>query len=167
MHIKLSCFLLLLALCSSTSLTRVCASSSADSAIAAIDRARSSLIDAYISVLEAEKEGADVTSLTRRLTEAGSDLTNACLFYETGSYDAAVTLADSSYEAGQKVEIEAADLKAVTHVNAKILFSFQMLGYVGTLAVIVFVAVLGWRTFRERYYQKILEMKPEATDTES
>lgn len=145
----------------------VCASDNADSASEAIDRARSSLVDAYKSVLNAEKEGADVTSLTERLTEAGSNLTNAYLFYEAESYDVAIALANNSFEAGEKIKAEAVDLKAITHVNAMVLFWFQIFGYVGTLAVIVLVSVLGWQAFKKRYYRKILEMKPEVASNES
>jgi len=167
MHGKLFRVLLLIALLHSASIIHACSSSDANSATEAIDRARRSLVDAYMSVLDAEKEGADIASLTKRLTEAGSNLTDAYLLFDAGSYDAALALAEDSYETGKKIEAEATELEAFAHVDAKILFSIRMIGYVGTLAIIVLASVLGWKTCKERYYRRVMEMKPEATNTES
>lgn len=141
----------------------VCAFDNADLADEAIDRARSSLIDAYKLVLEAEKAGADVTSLTERLRNAGSNLTNAYLFYEAESYEVAIALADECYEVGEKIKAEAEVLKPTASVNAMILFCFQVSGWISTLIIIVLASLLGWEVFEKRYYRRILEMKPEAS----
>ena len=160
---KRLCFSLLIVSLLFVNNIHVCASDNADLAKEAIDLARSSLVDAYKSVLDAEKAGADVTSLTERLTNAGSKLTYAYLFYEAESYDATLALADSCYEVGEKIKAEADVLKPTASINAMILFWFQIFGYVGALAIIIVASVLGWRAFRKRYYRKVLEMKPEAS----
>ena len=163
MRLKHLCFSLLIVTLLFVNMTQVCASDNVDLAKEAIGRARSSLVDAYESVLDAEKDGADVTSLTERLTNAGSNLTNACLFYEAESYDVAIALADSCYEVGEKVKAEAEVLKATASINAIIFFWFQIFGYVGALVIIVLASVMGWRFFKKRYYRKVLEMKPGAS----
>ena len=156
-------FSLLIMILLSVSIIRVRASGNADLAKGSIDRARSSLVEAYKSVLDAEKVGADVTSFTERLTNAGSNLTKAYLLYEAESYDAAMALADNCYEEGEKIRVAAVVLQATTHVNVMIFFGFQIFGWIGTLIIIVLASVWGWQAFKKRYYRKILEMKPEAS----
>ena len=163
MRHKRLCFSLLIIPLLFVNTIHVCASDNADLAKEAIDRARSSLIDAYRSVLDAEEAGTDVTSHTEKLTNAGSNLTTAYLFYEAESYDVATALADNCYEAGEKIKADVVMLKAATSVNAMIFFWFQIFGYVGALAIIIVASILGWRVFRKRYYRKVLEMKPEAS----
>lgn len=161
------CFSTLIALLLFVNTLHVWASGNADLAKETMDRARSNLVDAYKSVLYAEKAGADVASLTERLTNAGSNLTNAYLLYKAESYDDAIALADNCYEVGEKIKTDAAVLKATTSVNAIFLFWFQIYGWIGTLVIIILVSVLGWQTFKKRYCRKILEMKPEASGNES
>lgn len=163
MRPRLLFFSVLMALVLFVNIFHVCASDNADSAKEAIDRARSNLVDAYKVVFAAEKAGADVTSLTERLTNAGSNLTNAYLFYKAESYDSAIALADNCYEEGEKIKAEAAVLKTTASINAIILFWFQMFGWIGTLVMIIVASLLGWKTFKKRYYRRILEMKPETS----
>ncbi|MDH5266408.1 MAG: hypothetical protein OEW62_01875 [Candidatus Bathyarchaeota archaeon] len=163
MRLKQLCFSLLIITLLFVNTMQICASDNADLAKWAIGRARSSLVDAYKSVLDAEKAGADVTSLTKRLTNAGSNLTNSYLLYEVESYDVAVALADNCYEVGEKVKAEAEVLKATASTIAMVLFWFQIFCYIGALVIIVFASVLGWQVFEKRYYRKILGMKPEAS----
>ena len=129
----------------------------------AIDGAERGLISAYEGVLEAEKEGANVTSLTQKLTAAGANLTTVYLHFKEQNYSEAVTLAENCTEIAEDVKTQASSLRDYAAWNVRQTLWFQILGWLISIGIIFSATFFVWRVFKKRYYRKILEMQPEAT----
>ncbi len=132
----------------------------------AIDDAERGLISAYEAVLEAEKKGANVTSLTEKLTATGANLTTAYLQFKEQNYSEAVTLAENCTEIAEDVKTQASSLCDYAAWNARLSLWIQILGWLISMGTIFSATFFVWRVFKKRYYRKILEMQPEATHDE-
>ena len=121
----------------------------------------------YKSVLEAEKTGANVSSLLYKLNNGSTMLSEAYMQYRIGNFSEAVNFANQSFNYLDGIESEANSLRdnTVMERNQRILTS----AVVSALAVgaVLFAGIFGWRFFKDKYYKRSLKMKPEVQANDS
>ena len=142
------------------------AADKADADEALID-AENVLSSVYVAVLEVEKSGGNVSGLLVKLDSGGRFLAEAQMCYRNGDFDGAVYYADLSVRNVTGLVEEAGQLEAlaVSEYNERL---FQtMAASVTAVGVIVLGSVVGWRIFKQRYFEKVLKMKPEVVKGES
>ena len=140
---------------------------SRDDSQTAIKIAESRLSLVYKTVLEAEKAGANVSSLLYKLNNGSAMLSEAYMQYQIGNFSEAVNFANQSSNYLNGIESEANNLRdnTVMERNQRILTSTV----VSALAVgaVLFAGVFGWRFFKDKYYKRSLKMKPEVQANDS
>jgi hypothetical protein len=157
----LSIILLLLANCSKAkAFTEI-------EAKASIAAAEQSLVSAYDAVLEAEKGGANVTSLTAQLNVAAANLTLAYNRLQQLDCNGTVALAEGCRQAADNVVTQASVLRDVASAAVPLALWTSVLAWVCSIGMIVSVTVFSWRVFKRRYYRRILTMKLEVVADES
>ncbi|MEM3666775.1 MAG: hypothetical protein QW222_06820 [Candidatus Bathyarchaeia archaeon] len=117
---------------------------------------------AFVAVCDAEKAGANVSSLVGKLNEAEKLLAEAEIAYRNGDLDGAVSKADACHAIANGVFVDALDLKNLALIDGRVRFSNTVI--FSLIGVVVFVAGLisAWMLFKSFYYRKMLKMKPEA-----
>lgn len=138
----------------------------ADAEEALID-AENILSSVYVAVLEVEKSGGNVSGLLMKLDSGGNFLAEAQVCYRNGDFDGAVYYADLSVRNVTGLVEEAGQLKAlaISGYNERL---FQTMAASGVaVVVIVLGSVVGWLIFKQRYFEKVLKMKPEVVKGES
>jgi len=135
---------------------------SADEAQTALGQADSGLQEAFAAVLAAEDEGANVTVLLSRLTEAGSVLAGAEAAFGAGNFSGAAGLAVICGDLAESVEGDAGVLRDEALRAAG---SWWVPVSVSLLAGAGFVVVLFvvWRLFRRSYLKRLLGLRPRVT----
>ncbi|MEM1589523.1 MAG: hypothetical protein QXZ68_07145 [Candidatus Bathyarchaeia archaeon] len=104
----------------------------------AIQSAESKLLDCYEAVYEAEKAGANVSSLLKILNEAGWLLSKAKLAYNSGDSDSAYGHALNCSQRLEGVVSQANNLKVEAEQASRMDFLINYVGSaVGSVAVIV------------------------------
>jgi hypothetical protein len=122
--------------------------------------AEQALGSAYLSVLNAENAGANVSSLINQLNEAAVQIDQARLMLDENDSQGAIDAAQSSFTITRSVALEAWSLKDSTLANHESSFTISLVESSIGIAVFSFIMVFGWRRFRARYVRKILNMKP-------
>jgi len=147
-------------------ISRVFAVSSGE-AEAAINRAESRMSSAYKSVLEAEKAGANVSSLLLKLNIGSTLLSRAQMQYRIGNFSEAADFANQCFDSLDGVENEAGTLRdnAVTERKQRMLIS--AVGSTFAIGAVLFASIFGWRFFKDRYSRRVLKMKPEVRANDS
>jgi len=133
----------------------------------AVEGADNALKQAFAAVLEAERAGANVSSLIAELNEAGGLLAEAQIAYRTGNFNEALSKANQCSVLADGIMSDALSLKgsALADVQRAVMqaLTFSMVGGLAFLTVILVV----WRWFRRAYAGKLLQMKTEvASDVE-
>jgi hypothetical protein len=137
-------------------------------AVAAIFSAGEALTSAYEAVWDAEKTGADVAPLLERLDLAGELLGEATRALGRGDFAAAVSLADSVGAGLAGFESEVAELAAAYQADWTRRFQLSLGVSALGIVLIVVLGFFGWRVVKQRFLNRVLEMKPEvAEDHES
>lgn len=130
--------------------------------------ARSTIIEAemalsssYLLLFEAENNGADISEILIQLNVGGASLSKARVDYRTGAYgrayqnaNHALQVVNGLFEKVQNIK-DNADLK-LQETSFQLIVTSSL-----AICVVVLVHVVGWWGFKNRYYQKIMEMKPE------
>jgi len=120
--------------------------------------------NALITVLEAEKAGADVTELLISLNSAGKHLANAQNAYRSGNSEKVIENADQARIIAEQVSREAAKLKesstATQQTNSILTTAFTTIG----ITVFLVVLFLVWRKFKRSYIKNLLQMKPKVIE---
>jgi hypothetical protein len=143
------------------------AEASENEAASALVNADGVVVSAYQAVLKAEEEGANVSSLLVRLSEAGDNLAHGHMAYSLGDFDETTRSAGLSRNIGEEVRNEANELTGSARAEgAQRLWSTATGSVVGVIAV-VFGSFLVWRVFKRRYYRQVLGMRPEVGADES
>ena len=142
-------------------------SGDAQVAQAAINSAESRMSSVYKSVLAAEKEGANVSSLLVKLNTSAALLSMAQMQNRTGNFIEAELFADQCYNFLDGIETEAASVRdnAILERNQRMLVS-SIGSAVGICAVLI-ASIVGWHYFKARYSREVLEMKPEVQANDS
>lgn len=110
----------------------------------AIAQAEQRIETCYSAALDAEKAGANVTSLLSVLDEAGMNLSEARVAFQNGNFDSAYALAVQSNATLNGFEVQAGSLRDAAAQQRYVDFAVNIVGStVGTFAVIV-VGLLVW-----------------------
>ncbi len=141
--------------------------SSVEYARSVVEMAGESLESAYLSVVEAERSGGDVSELVSYLRVAVGHLSEAERALEMGDYDGASLLADKADEAAKDILLIASRLGDFSIMQGRIAFGYRLLVSFGVFMVIMIYGFLGWKTFRGYYFRRLMELKPEVSVDES
>ena len=130
----------------------------------AVGQAEVSLNLAFVAVAEAEVAGAEVVGLLERLEVAGDFLSEAHVAFRSGDYEAASLLAVECGNVVEGVVAEAGRLETVADL-AKIDNLFLTMFWSGFgLVLLVIFGVVGWMILKNRYFERVLEMRPEVEE---
>jgi len=129
-----------------------------------IQKAEAALSSAYVAVLEAEKNGADVSGLLAKLSSGGNFLAEARMRYRNDDFDGAVYYAGLSVESIEGLVGETEQLKALAIAEHKEGFFLTVTGSGVAVIVVVLGSIGAWLLFKRRYFEKVLEMKPEVVE---
>lgn len=132
-----------------------------DEAYARIAEADGSLRQAFAAVADAAGAGANVSGLTFELDAAGGLLAQANASYRVGDFGNATLFAEQSIGSLVGVVQEAGNLKAAADSDR-----LSQLGWTASfssvgLSLLFVLGLFGWRFLRNRYFEGVLEMKPE------
>jgi hypothetical protein len=123
--------------------------------------AENAVKQAFLLILDSEKEGANVSDLDNRLSNAARVLIEAKIANQTGDYESADALADNCTAIANGVIANAIQTRdtAANLKQQRILWSASLsaLG-LGVLAVSSYFV---WKYLRNHYISRILKMKPE------
>lgn len=133
----------------------------------AINGAESKIGLAYKSVLEAEGAGANVSSLLFRLNNSSMLLSMAQMQNRTGNFGEAVSFADQCIDSLSGIETEANGLRDNAIMDRKQRMLISAVGSTLAISAVIFVSVFGWRFFKSKYCNRVLEMKPEVQANDS
>lgn len=126
--------------------------------------AENDLASAYVSVAEAEDGGAEVSELMVKLEFAASLLSDAGNSYRLGDYDTAYSYAVNCSDSVEGIVSEASSLKlkAEDAYNERLFVAATMSS--AGLGMLFVLSLFGWRFWKNRYYKRVLEMKPEVRE---
>lgn len=116
---------------------------------------------AFKRVLDAEAAGANVSSLTSDLDEAGEYLAEAEMAYRNGNLTGAAGLADSCSALAGTVSVEALALKDSALADSQQAFRSTFIFSTGGASVFFEVLILSWFLFKRARARKLLGMKCE------
>jgi hypothetical protein len=131
-----------------------------DEASEAIGQADRNLGSAYVAVVEAERAGANTSSLLTKLQLAENLLSEANIAFRIGDYNKSSSFAVECTQAINGVAEEGARLKLDAErdqVNNFILIA--VLSVVGVVLVLI-LGLLGWQYIKRVYFKRILSTKP-------
>jgi hypothetical protein len=130
-------------------------------AVLRVSQAEDSLEIAYLSVLEAERMGGDVSELIRILNTAVEYYSEAERVIKTEEYEEAVLLAAKAVETSNLVlDANTGLVYVVKHVEG-IAFETQVYMSLGACILIITLSFLGWIRFKNYYIRKLKDFKPE------
>jgi hypothetical protein len=135
--------------------------STGEEASSKITSADDALKLAFKRVLDAEEAGANVSSLTSDLNEAGESLAEAEVAYRNGNLTDAAGLADSCSGLAEAVSVEAVALKGSALADSQRVFQSTIIFSTGGTFAFVAVLVLFWFWFKRAHARKLLGMKCE------
>ncbi len=122
---------------------------------------------AFTAVLNAEKAGANVTSLLNQLNEATGLLTQAENAYTTGNTNAAVNDASAVLPITQHVAAEAQTAKQTASSVTQTNFTLTISTSIVAVAVLVLALFLVWRRLKRNYIGRLHETKLEGALNEA
>jgi len=131
-----------------------------DQASSKLQTANAAVDQAFNAVFDAEKAGANVSSLLTQLNVAADDVAQAENAYQTGDSNTAAVQADSALPIAQQVITEAQDAKQNASISQQNTFwSTIALTVIGVI-VFVLALFLGWRWVKRSYISILSEAKP-------
>ena len=128
----------------------VSASTPTDAA-STIASARAQLINAYLSTRDAEQSGANITSLTATLNEAGSLLSRAEQAFSIGDYSSSQSLAVQCQEKLGDLNNRAVALKEVAAQEAVQDFWFSIIYPISGSVAVIAVGLAIWFLLKRKY----------------
>ena len=118
---------------------------------------------AFLSILEAEREGGDISSLVADLNQALDYLDDGKKAMKSGGFeDAAVFLNKASYDSEQII-IKALDLKRYAESRSEVSFRNQLIFSSVAAVIIIILGLLGWNYFQSYYLRRVLQSNPEVS----
>ncbi len=135
-----------------------------EAAVAAIFAAGEVVASAYEITRDAEDLGVDVTPLLEQLDRAGELVGDATQALGRGDFAAAISLAESVGVELDGFESDVAELTAAYQADQTRQFQLAIaVSVLGIVLVMVF-GFLGWRVVKQRFLNRVLEMKPEVAE---
>jgi hypothetical protein len=119
---------------------------------------------AFIAVLDAEKVGANVTSLLTQLSDVASILAQAENSNRTGDFNKAAVQADSVLPIAHEITISAQKVHQTALVSGQNGFWLTIAFTVIGAFVFVLVLFLAWRRVKSGYMKNLLGLKPEVVE---
>ena len=132
-----------------------------DDASSKIAEADNAVKQAFVATLEAEKAGADVSTLVAKLNEAEQLLTDANFASQVENYSGAIQLAEQCISSVNGVAEEAASQKSAAEKNHEKRLIATVVTTSFGLSLLLILSMLGWRFFKSRRLRRVLKMKPE------
>jgi len=132
----------------------------------AMESAEETLASAYLSVLEAERAGGDISELVARLNGALEYLSGAERAFESGEYDEAVLSAGKAVEASDAIGSDAVALNQLAEYQGEIQFRSQLVISFELVYFTVLLGFLGWSLFKDYYLRRMRGLKPEVAADE-
>ncbi len=129
-----------------------------------IDAANSSINQAFTSVYDAQKAGANVTGLLTRLNTAGVLLAQADNAYHAGNLSNVTASADNARSIANQVNNDALNLKNDSINRSQNNFLLTCLFSFSAALIFVVVLLLAWRRLKRSYMKKLLDLKPQSVD---
>jgi hypothetical protein len=116
---------------------------------------------AFNTFSSAEKAGANVTALLNQLQGAANLLAQAENSYRIGDMNAAANFADQASTLAQQVGGQADAAKESATTSGQTAFLVTVASVVVGSFLLILGLFLGWRLFKRRYINNVLEAKPE------
>ena len=132
-----------------------------DDASSKIAEADNVVKQAFVATLEAEKTGANVSTLVAKLNEAEQLLTEANFASKVGNYSGAIQLAEQCLSSVNDVAEEAASLKSAAEKSHEEKLIATVVVTCSGLSLLFILSMLGWRFLKGRRLRRMLKMKPE------
>lgn len=117
----------------------------------AIAAAEERIVVCYQAVADADKAGANTTSLLAVLNEAGENLSRAHLAYETGDFDSALNFTLLSQETLNGFSDEANNLRETAIQQQYSDFMVNIVGSIVGTAVVICCSFVVWFFLKRRY----------------
>ena len=136
-------------------------------AVSRISQAEDSIKAAYLSVLEAERAGGDVSELVVRLNDVLGYFSGAERALEAGEYDPAVFLAEKVIEGSNVVLSDGTRLRSSAELHGEIVFRNQVVLSFLVVCFTVMFGFLGWGFFKGYYVRRLMGLRPEVSVDES
>ena len=133
---------------------------SSQDAAASVSEAEQSLEQAYIAILDAERAGANVSSLLVKLNEGAGLFSASQLAFEIGNFTEASRLATLLSSVAGDVWDEAARLEVEAGDAAVDRNWFYLVLSVAVVSVVLVASGLGYRYFKGWYFRRLLKLKP-------
>lgn len=136
-------------------------------AVSSVTQAKNSLDTAYLSLLEIERAGGDVSELVKVLNTALEYYSQAERAIKKGEYDVAVLLSTKAVKASNVVlEVDIGLITVTKYVEGANLRT-QLYLTLGAVIIIIPLSFLSWRRFKEYYIENVKKMRPEVVIDES
>lgn len=141
--------------------------SDVEGARSAMESAEEALVSAYLSVLEAERAGGDISDLVSSLYDALEYLSGAERAFESGEYDEAILSARKAVEASDAVGSDAVGLRLLAEYQSEIQFRNQLVTSFMLITFTVLLGFLGWSLFKDYYLRRMMGLRLEVVVDES
>lgn len=137
-----------------------CATSNPQDAFSVVSEAEQLIALAYEAVLDAEKVGANISGLLVSLNNASELLSEACMAFEDGDFEAAIQFSGLASGVGNEVMDDAEKLEVEARYAGANRFVWSIVGSVLGVALVVCASFWFYRTFKRRYYARLLKSRP-------
>lgn len=124
-----------------------------------LQAANSAVEQAFNTVLDAEKAGANVTQLILKLNTAGDLLAEAYNVYNSGNTANVTSLADNAFQIANQVNYDALNLRNVSLVKSQNSFWLTLAFSVAGAIVFSISLLFFWRRFKRSHVEKSFGMK--------
>jgi len=132
-----------------------------------ISQAEDSLEAAYISLLEAERAGGDISGLVSLLNTALDYYSQADIALRSGKDEEALKLAEKAIEVTNEIlEADVSIIVVSEHIE-EVRFRNQLIISLGSVFFIIIFGFLGWSRFKDYYLQNMIGLRPEVVSDES
>ena len=128
---------------------------------ATTSEAEQAMVAGFEATLDAERAGANVSSLLVQLNEGAEFLAAARMAFEDGNYSEADRLSGLSREVGAQVESAALILKAEAYNAAASRYRLYLVSSAVAMIIVLLATLLGYRFLKKRHLDRLLKMKPE------
>jgi len=136
---------------------------SAVEAVSRISQAEDSIEAAYLSVLEAERAGGDVSDLVARLNVVLGYHSRAERALQAKEYDIAVFLAEKIIEASNVVLDDGVRLQSSAELHGKTMFRNQVILSFVVILFTIMIGFRGWSLFKGYYVRRLMGLRPEVS----
>jgi hypothetical protein len=129
--------------------------------------AESKIKTAYLTLLEAEKNGANVTVLTDILNHGAELLSEAYFWNSLDNIENSTHFVQLCNNITDTIQIDVTELLEEAKKNNQASFFSNIIISISGTIIILLTSFFLWRFFKDRYFKKIEDLKPEVIFNES